>query len=102
MFDRQQNQFAAFMIKLQEHFSDMSSGFQQQTFECGQKETELEGIPDRTKRRGAFGRTMSFQIFNMARACEGGAMLCLPPQSKMRWQKTGLPPGRAELQWHQP
>ena len=33
---------------------------------------------------------------------KSGVALRLPPQSKTRRQKTGLPPGRAELQLKQP
>jgi hypothetical protein len=33
---------------------------------------------------------------------KSGVALRLPPQSKTRWQKTGLPPERAELQFQQP
>jgi len=45
---------------------------------------------------------MGWQIFHAARAGESGVALRLPPQSMTRWQKTGLSPGRAELQWKQP
>jgi len=51
---------------------------------------------------GAFERATGWQIFHAARAGESGVALRLPPQSMTRWQKTGLSPRRAELQWHQP
>lgn len=51
---------------------------------------------------GAFGRTGNKLVAKGFRACESGVALRLPPHSIMRWQKMGLSPGRAELQFQQP
>jgi hypothetical protein len=48
------------------------------------------------------GGRCPFQIFNAFRAGESGVALRLPSQSKTRWEKSRLSPGRAELQWNQP
>jgi predicted carbohydrate-binding protein with CBM5 and CBM33 domain len=45
---------------------------------------------------------MNFEIPSCFARAKSGVALRLPPQSMMRWQKTGLSPGRAELQWNQP
>jgi hypothetical protein len=51
---------------------------------------------------GAFGRAVGFVISKRLVRAKSGVALRLPSQSMTRWRKTGLPPGRAELQWNQP
>jgi hypothetical protein len=51
---------------------------------------------------GAFGRATGLRISTRFGRTKSGVALRLPPQSKTRWQKIGLPPGRAELQLKQP